>query len=189
MEHNPSKKVFLIHGFNGTPNGGWRPYLMRELGKHDIYACSLSMPRPDEPVLSEWLEEIKRHVDRNSNDDVYLVGHSFGGTAILRYLEQFDSPNIKGVVIASAPCHQNTDGKIIDFLRTDFNWESMKNKVNHVAVIHGDNDPMVPVSDAKETANQLNGKLILIPDGKHLNGSAGFTELPEALSALVEMMK
>lgn len=189
MEQNPTKKVFLIHGFQGTPNGGWRPYLMSELEKQDIYACSLSMPKPNEPVLSEWLEEIKRHIDRNPNDDIYLVGHSLGGTVILRYLEQFNSSSLKGVVIASAPCHQNTNSKIVDFLRTDFNWEVMKNKVEHVVVIHGDNDPNVPVSDAEETAKQLNGKLIIIPDGKHLNGSAGFTELPEALSALIEMIK
>ena len=59
---NLTKKVFLIHGFQGTPNGGWRPYLMSELEKQDIYACSLSMPKPHEPILSEWLEEIKRQV-------------------------------------------------------------------------------------------------------------------------------
>lgn len=61
--------------------------------------------------------------------------------------------------------------------------------MNPVTVIHGDNDPNVPVSDAEEITKQLNGKLILIPNGKHLNGSAGFTELPEALSALTEIMK
>ena len=74
-------------------------------------------------------------------------------------------------------------------MHADFNWEVMKNKVDHVAVIHGDNDPNVPVSDAEEIARQLDGKLILIPNGKHLNGSAGFTELPEALSVLSEMIK
>ncbi len=184
-----SKKVFLIHGFQGSPNGGWRPYLMAELEKIDIYACSLPMPKPDEPLLSEWLEEIKRHIEANPNDDIYLVGHSLGGTTILRYLEQFGSPNLKGVVIASAPCHQNGNLKIVDFLRTDFNWQDMKNKIKHVHVIHGADDPLVPVSDAKEIAEQLDGKLILIPNGKHLNGSAGFTELPEALSALIEILK
>ena len=183
------KKVFLIHGFQGSPNGGWRPWLMAELEKQDVYACALSMQNPDEPILSEWLEEIKRHIDKNLNDDIYLVGHSLGGTAILRYLEHFDSPNLKGVIVASAPCHQNTIDKIANFLHADFNWEVMKNKVDHVAVIHGDNDPNVPVSDAEEIARQPDGKLILIPNGKHLNGSAGFTELPEALSVLSEMMK
>jgi len=189
MEKQFNKKVFLIHGFQGTPNGGWRPYLMAELEKHDIYACALSMPNPDEPILSEWLEETRRYVDQNPNDEIYLVGHSLGGTTILRYLEKYDCENIKGVIIVSAPCHQNRNEKIQTFLSKNFDWLSMRNKVTHVAVIHGDNDPNVPVSDAEETAKELEGKLTLIPDGKHLNGSAGYTQLPEALDILLEMMK
>jgi predicted alpha/beta hydrolase family esterase len=58
-----------------------------------------------------------------------------------------------------------------------------------VIVIHGDNDPLVPISDAEKTSKELNGELIIIPNGKHLNGSAGFTELPEALSAVLEIIK
>lgn len=184
------KKVFIIHGFQGTPNGGWRPYLMRELEKHDIYACSLPMPSPEAPKLDEWLEEINHYVDMNKNDEIYLVGHSLGGTAILRYLEEYTSPNIKGAILVSTPCHQNANEKIRDFLSSDFDWTKMKNKIPKVVVIHGDNDPFVPVSEAQKTTQELEGKLILISNGKHLNDeSAGFTELPEALSALIEMMK
>ena len=189
MEQTSNKKVFLIHGFQGTPNGGWRPYLMSELEKHDVYACALSMKNPDEPQLSQWLEEIKRRGDYNPKDEIYLIGHSLGGTTILRYIEQFDCKNIKGVVIASAPCHQNKNEKIQNFLETDLNWSIMKNKVSNVVVIHGSDDPNVSMSDAEEIAKELGGKLIVIPNGKHLNGSAGFTQLPEALSALTEMMK
>jgi len=47
---NKMKKVFIIHGFEGSPNGGWRPWLMAELEQHDVYACALSMPNPDNPL-------------------------------------------------------------------------------------------------------------------------------------------
>jgi predicted alpha/beta hydrolase family esterase len=182
------KKVFLIHGFEGTPNGGWRAYVMCELNERDVYACALAMPTPEAPVLSQWLEELKRHIDRSSVDDVYLVGHSLGGTTILRYLEEFNSPNIKGIILASTPCHQTANSKIIDFLRTDFNWEIIRNKVKRTVVIHGDNDPYVPLADAEEIIKELGGELIIIPNGKHLNGSAGFNELPEAVSEIMKMM-
>lgn len=189
MQNPTHKKVFIIHGFEGSPNGGWRPYLMRELDKEKIYTCSLSMASPEAPKLEEWLEEIKRHVDRNKSDEVYLVGHSLGGTAILRYIEKYSSNNLKGIVCVSAPCHQNSNDKIIEFLASDFDWKKMKNKADKVAVIHGDDDPLVPVSDAHEIARELGGKLTIIPNGKHLNGSAGFVELPEALKVLIEMIK
>ncbi len=70
------KKVFIIHGFEGSPNGGWRPWIMAELEKKDIYACALSMPDPENPLCSEWVAEIQRHVQRNKGDEIYLVGHS-----------------------------------------------------------------------------------------------------------------
>lgn len=162
---------------------------MAELEKHEVWACALSMKTPSEPQLSEWLDEVERHVAANSGDDIYLVGHSLGGTTILRYIERLDCKNIKGVVIVSAPCHQNKNEKIRNFLTAPFDWQSMKAKVPNVVVIHGSDDPNVPISDAEEIARELAGKLIVIPNGKHLNGSAGFTQLPEALSALLEMMK
>lgn len=72
------KKVFIIHGFEGSPNGGWRPWLMGELEKHDIYACALSMPSPENPVCSEWIAEISQHIEQNKKDEIYLIGHSLG---------------------------------------------------------------------------------------------------------------
>jgi predicted alpha/beta hydrolase family esterase len=184
--NSTNKKVFLIHGFEGTPNGGWRPYIMGELEKKDIYAFSLSMPSPESPKLNEWLDEIEQHINKNSNDDIYLVGHSLGGTALLRYFEKDSSLNVKGVVFVSTPCHQNANEKIKEFLSDSFNWEKIKNNTHgkKIRVIHGDNDPYVPVSDAQNIINELGGELIIIPNGKHLNGSSGYTELPELISIL-----
>ena len=164
MQSNSNKKVFLIHGFRGTPNGGWRSYLMKELDKQDIYACAISLPNPEELKLAEWLEEVKRHIERNQDDDVYLIGHSLGGTTILRYLEQFNSPNLKGVIIASAPCHQNANSKIGDFLRTDFDWQIMKAQGVKVVVIQGDNDPRVPMGDAEEIRRKKITNYLIVCD-------------------------
>ena len=110
------KKVFIVHGFEGSPNGGWRPWLMGELEKHDIYACALSMPSPENPRLSEWTEEIKRHVDRNAKDDIYLVGHSLGVPAILHFIEKDSSGKVIGVVLVSGPFHGGRNDKLIEFL-------------------------------------------------------------------------
>lgn len=181
-------KVFLVHGFEGVPNGGWRSWLMSEFSKLDVYACSLSMPTPGEPVLSEWLEEIKRVVDRNPNDDIYLVGHSLGGTSVLRFAEMYNFPNVKGLVSVSAPCTKTKNEKTVEFLEKDFDFKTIKERVGKIAVIHGDNDPLVPLANAEKIAQETGGKLIVIPNGGHLNGSAGFVVLPECLEVLKEFI-
>ena len=138
------------------------------------------MPSPEKPILKEWLDEIKLHVERNQNDNIYLVGHSLGGTVILRYLETYDDKNIKGIILVSTPCEKTQNRKIDNFLETDFDYNLIKNRVKNIVVIHGADDPWVSPENAKHIAEKTNGK--------HLNDSSGFRELPACLDALLEMM-
>lgn len=80
------KKVFMIHGFNGEPNGGWRPWLMGKLARIEVWACALPMPMADSPKKDEWIKEIQRQIG-NQTQDTFLVGHSLGVPAILNYLQ------------------------------------------------------------------------------------------------------
>lgn len=159
---------------------------MGELGKSDIYACALSMPSPENPVCGEWIEEIARHVERNKKDEIYLVGHSLGVSAILRYLESApDGINIAGAVLVSGPCEKIKNNKKVDsFLKKPFDFITIKSKAQKFVIIHGDNDNHVPLNNAEKLSKELNGKLIIIPNGGHLNGSSGWRKLPECLESL-----
>lgn len=182
------KKVFIIHGFEGSPNGAWRGWLMQELEKQDIYACALPMPHPEAPVQQEWIDEIVRIVELNKNDELYFVGHSLGSTAILRYLETVDI-KLSGVILVSGPIVKTFNRNIDNFLETPFDFETIKSKVQKITVIHGDNDPYVFIGDHGDVLSKaLNAKYIVIKDGGHLNGSAGWHQLPECLKALNEMI-
>lgn len=178
------KKVFIIHGFQGSPNGGWRPWLMRELEILDVYACALSMPNPDFPVCEEWTEEITRHIERNKNDEIYLIGHSLGAPAILRYLETAPKKlSIKGVFLVSGPSEKNNNPKIDSFLEKPFNFSAIKSKAAQFVIVHGDNDPEVPLGNAKLLSKELNGELVTVPHGGHLNEQDGCIALPQLLES------
>ena len=182
------KKVFLIHGFQGEPNGGWRPWLMGELSQKGIYACALPMPTPNSPLPEEWVEEIRRCVETSPRDQIYLVGHSLGSPAILRFLETTKAKNIKGIVLVSSPVYKTKKKKVAEFLKKPFDFKLIKSKVKSILVIHGDNDPAVSVEQGMFLAKELKGKLVLIENGEHLNGSAGWYKLPEALEGIIEMI-
>ncbi|MBU6389274.1 alpha/beta hydrolase [Patescibacteria group bacterium] len=182
------KKVFIIHGFEGSPNGGWRPWLMAELGKADIYACALAMPRPDAPICREWIAEIARHCIQSTHDEIYLVGHSLGVPAILRYLETATAQPIAGAVLVSGPS-EKTDNRAIDtFLEKSFDFERVRKNCGKMFVIHGDNDPLVPIKDAEFLSEKLKADLIIVKNGGHLNGSSGWLALPQCLEALQRLM-
>ena len=180
----------MIHGFQEKPNGGWRPWLMGELAKSDIYACAIPMPSPDMPVKTDWVTAIKEAV-KNPTEEVFLVGHSLGVPAILRYLESLDTDyKIGGVVLVSGPLLKiEKEGyeQVDTFLDTTFDFDHIKNVCKYFIIIHGDNDPNVPFSDAEELSKKLGGFLISIPNGGHLNGSASCFVLPSALESLLKM--
>ncbi len=162
---------------------------MAELENKDIYACALPMPSPDNPIPTEWNEEIDRQIKRSLRDEVYLVGHSLGVPAILRYLETLSEEHpIKGIVLVSGPAKSVGREFVDKFLDQPFNFELIKCRVTNVAVIHGDNDPNVPLDHAHLLSEQLNAKLVIIPNGGHLNGSSGWKTLPQALEVLKEIM-
>jgi predicted alpha/beta hydrolase family esterase len=186
---NNMKKVFIVHGFEGEPNGGWRPWLMGKLALEDVWACALAMPNPGFPKKDEWVDEISRAVGL-PNKDVFLVGHSLGVPAILRYLESLPSfSKIGGIILVSGPSQKNNNEKIDNFLEAPFNFPDLRLKFVKCVIIHGDDDPLVPLSNAEILAKELGGELIIISHGGHLNGSSGWRELPQALEAFNKMLK
>jgi uncharacterized protein len=182
-------KVFLIHGFGGTPNGGWRSWLMGQLALIDIYACSLPMPTPDTPIKEEWVKEIEHGVGF-PNENIFLVGHSLGVPAILQYLQNLpNGARVGGVVLVSGPYTNVPDEqhKILDgFFVPEYDFSKIKNVCKNFAVIHGEDDKVVPLSDAQKFAEALGCNAIAVPNGGHLNGSSGWRELPPALTALTK---
>lgn len=182
----------MIHGFKGEPNGGWRPWLMGELARNEVYACSLPMPTPDTPNKDEWTKTISDAVGKPS-EEIFLVGHSLGVPAILRYIESLDEDSrIGGALLISGPFYEiKKDGyeHVNSFLDTPINFEYINNICHNFSIIHGDNDQNVPYDEAIQLAKELRAELISIPNGGHLNGSSGWYQLPQALDALLKMIK
>ncbi|MEA3398936.1 MAG: alpha/beta fold hydrolase [Patescibacteria group bacterium] len=182
-----NEKIFIIHGFKGKPNGGWRPWLMSELAKDDIYTCALLMPKPGNPRKKEWTETIKRATDMFERDKIYLVGHSLGVPAILRYLEETDK-KIRGVILVSGP-FKNDLNIFNSFYDSNFDFERIKKNCERFLVIHGVDDELVPFSESILLANKLNCKVVPIENGGHLNGQSNCYELPEIRDGLLKMIK
>jgi len=182
------KKVFIIHGFNGYPNGAWRPWLMGELRKDDVYACSLPMPSPDRPMVDQWVKTISTAVG-DPIRSIFLVGHSLGAPAILRYLETIPFPErIGGVVLVSGPYEnlKDEDHKVLEsFFQTPFDFEHIKKVCDKFVVIHSTDDSIVPFKDSILLANKLSCEVTSLSKGNHFSGIYEFPELLKALEEII----
>src|SRR3989344_2112268 len=90
------KRVFIIHGWGGSPQEGWFPWLKKELKKKKFSAYVPAMPNSDNPKIRRWVGFLARLV-KKADKDTYFVGHSIGCQTILRYL-QATNQKVGGVV-------------------------------------------------------------------------------------------
>lgn len=182
-------KALIVHGFAGSPNGNWKPWLLAELEKLDIYASSISLPNPTNPTPESLVVEIERQVNLSPYDKIYLIGHSLGSTAILRYLESKITQNISGVILISGPCQKTENRAIDNFLERPFSFSVIKSNADRFSVIHADNDPFVSVENAQILTKELNAKLTIVPGGGHFASRDGYFTFPQVLLDLQEMLK
>ncbi len=96
------KKVFIIHGWDGSPDEPMYRWLGAELRKNGYEVIVPEMPDSETPHIGAWVSEIKEIAGEPNEEDIF-VGHSIGCQAILRYLEKLP-PTVKvGGVVFIAP--------------------------------------------------------------------------------------
>lgn len=181
----------MIHGFNGSPNGSWMPWLMSELKVRDIYGCALYMPNPGQPQCDEWVSEIARIISQNTQDEIYLTGHSLGVAAVLKYFQSslFVEPNpIKGGVLVAGRS-QPSENKLTENFYNSFDFSLINTRLKNFIIIHGDQDPIVSVEHAYKLGEKLEISPLIISGGGHFSRTDGYAEFPKVLEELLKIMK
>ena len=149
------KRVIVLHGRSKNPSQAWYPWLKEECEKNGIECIVPPMPHPDTPILKEWLKVLD---DLAPDTDTVLVGHSRGGMAILRWLEQaFESTKVKKVVLVAANNPEIMDGFGGDFYdKPDYDFAKIKQHCEQFIVFHSDDDDFVPIVSGEKNAVGLN---------------------------------
>lgn len=184
------KRVFIIHGWGGYPQEGWRPWLKSQLEKHALEVVIPKMPDKDHPIARKWVQHLSKII-RNPSTNDFLVGHSLGCITILRYLETLeDKQNIGGAVFVAGFAKKPIfEGDMSSFLNRPINWQKIKSHCPKFIAIHSDNDPYVPLSYADDFNNNLAAKIIIEHNMLHFSGDDNppCLQLPSALNALLEI--
>jgi predicted alpha/beta hydrolase family esterase len=181
------KRVILIHGWEGSPEDGWKPWLKSELEKEGFFVIVPAMPDPAHPKMKAWLSHLKKSVG-TPDKDCYLVGHSLGCITILRYLESINRP-IGGAVLVAGFTSSLGYKDLESFFKTPIMWEKIRQNCGRVITINSDNDPYVSIHYANFFKKELNAESIIEHDMKHFSGDDGITKLPVAKEAMMKMAR
>ncbi len=186
------QRVFIIHGWEATPYSNWFPWLAKELKNRGFEVVAPQMPNANYPKQAEWLEYLQEIVGQ-ADEQTFLVGHSLGVIAILRYLEALPLKQQVGgaVLVAGFSEFIEFEGseEISNFFTKPLDYQKVKKSAKQFVVISSDDDPFVPIEGGEIMRDKLGAKLIVMSGCGHLNAGNGFFELPEALEALLIMAK
>jgi len=181
------KRVFIIHGWEGTPESNWFPWLKKELEKQGFVVEVPTMPNTNYPVCSEWLAHLQKVIGK-ADKNTYLVGHSLGAITILKFIESLPpEQKIGGAVFVAGFSESLGISETESFFIEPLDYKKAKNSAEKFIAINSDNDPYVPLKKGEILRDKLGAELIVVPNGSHLNEGAGFTELPIVLENILKM--
>ena len=119
-----AKRVFVIHGWEGYPEEGWRPWLRKELEGKGFEVIIPAMPDTATPTFAKWVPYLAQTVGA-ADENTYFVCHSLGCITTLRYLETLkENQKIGGVVFVAGFGrdleYEGYKGELTNFLQAFF---------------------------------------------------------------------
>jgi len=187
------KRVFIIHGWDGSLQEGWFPWLKSELEKGGFAVTVPMMPHAKTPTIEDWvgtLAQVVGMVDK----DTYFVGHSIGCQAILRYLAGLEKgAEVGGAVFVAGwfTLTNNDDPETAEpWLTTSIDTDRVKKIIRKSAAIFSETDRFVGVENKKFFEERLGSAVYMEKSpGElgHFSGSDGVTEFPLVLKLITGM--
>ena len=190
-------KVFLVHGWDGSPANNWFPWLKRELEQRGFLVSAPAMPHPQIPTIEDWVSHLSATVGK-PDENTYLIGHSMGCQAIARYLERLPArATVGGAVFVAGFLKRLTnigdspEEKAVEreWLQTPLDLKKVKNHLSQSVAIFSDDDPWVPLDNQNDFKDELGSSIIIEHAKRHFSNEAGIKELPAALDAVLTMTR
>lgn len=183
------KRVFIIHGWGGGPEGVCLPWLKKKLEEKNFEVFAPQMPNTDEPTISEWVGYLAKIVG-TPNEQTYFIGHSIGCQTIMRYLQTIDQKIGGAVFIAGWVFLENLEIDEIPiaapWVENNIDFEKLRKISENYVEIISDNDHFGGFEKNRTTfSEKLGAKIIILNNAGHILD----TKLPIALEELLRISK
>lgn len=190
------KRVFIVHGWDGSPQSGWFPWLKKELEARDFQVFVPQLPDTGNPRIYNWVPKLAETVGI-ADENAYFVGHSMGCQTIVRYMETLpDGVRVGGAVFVAGFFKSLTGLEDDpDVRKTEQHWlgaplnlEKAKSHLPKSIAIFSDDDPWVPIDNQDDFRDKLGSEIIIEHNKGHFTGGRdGTKELPIVLEKILSL--
>jgi leucyl-tRNA synthetase len=171
----------LLHGYTGSPEKNFFPWLKGELEKRGHRVSVPKLPNTNKPNIPEQIEYIIKH--EKFDENTILLGHSLGSVIALKVLEKLNKP-IKKLILAAGLIEPNSKDKpYVNTFDWKFDVEKIKKNIKEIVILKDTNDKEIRKDAADKIKSAIGGELIdFQANEEHICG----TEEPQVLSACIE---
>lgn len=161
----------LLHGFTGSIQNDFFPWLINSLSSKSFKVWAEDMPDSEDPDVEKQAEFVLKNAQFDKN--TVLLGHSLGSVVALKVLEKLTSP-IKKVVLAAGfvqPGFSDHERIFENKTKWEFDFEAIKRNVGEIVCLRASNDSAVPRERADFLKEKLGGKIVdFEANGDHITG-------------------
>ena len=160
------RNVLFIHGAGEQNEGGGAlPRALRAGLGADVRLAAPIMPNPGAPDAAAWQAALGEHLG-GQQLPLVLVGHSLGGSLILKYLADHAKPaGLAGVVSIAAPFWGVPEWELSNG-QLPPGFEARLSELPRVVLYHSRDDDEVPVSHLDRYAEALPQAVVRKVDGR-----------------------
>ena len=175
-----NRQILFIQGTGNKdkPFGSGKliAYLQKQLGS-DYEVLAPDMPDPDHPAYQAWRNQIEQELGK-LDADALLIGHSLGGSMLLKYLAEGTNPRpIAGLFLVSVPYWGKQEWELEYAVPDDF--ASHLPSIRHLFLYHSRSDEEVPFASLRRYQEQLPQATVRVLDGKDHSFTEGLPLLAQ----------
>lgn len=179
------KIIFIPGNCDSTTSDNWFPSAKSEFEKHGLEVIAANFPDPDLARESYWIPfllELK--ADHNS----ILIGHSSGAIAAMRFAEKY--PIFGSVLVGTYYTDLGMEKeKLSGYFDRDWHWEKIRNNQKWCSIFASQDDPWIPVEEARYVHSKLNCEYHEYINQGHFGGDYFKPEFPELVLSVLNNIK
>lgn len=179
------KRATILHGTDGKLDTAWYPWLARALKNNGYEVFAPKLPDNHRPNRLKY-EEFLKASGWDFRDNL-LIGHSSGATTVLNLLSSDWFPKVDTAVLVGTflntkllkPLGWQEFDQFDGLFLESYDAKKIRTRANKFVFVHGSNDRLCDIEDAKELCGQLGGTFLTVENGHHLGENSGVNELPQ----------
>lgn len=150
----------LLHGYDGSPEGIFFPWLKKELENRGARVLCPQLPNPGTPAEEEQVQFVLNTCSFDKK--TILFGHSLGAVVALKVAEKLKT-SLGGLVLAGGFLDSKFRDKPRPFDATfswKFDFEKIKHTAGFIKILSDINDYAILVEQGRRISTHLSGALL-----------------------------